>query len=853
MAPGCLVRQGPELSSTKVCELDAGTEVVATESTILYDKKYRVPLVIPVKGWVSEKQLEPYGTGHAIPRPLAVDKRNHLPTVARRSRKIKVGATGKTLASATDEEQKPYNWDDPYERWVCETMSGRNPADPDVRSAYAVYLGRRHNRLEEARDKLEAVAREFPECVEARKGLGWVDAEMRKRAPTMAPKAAADAEFSRRNWRSAATKYREALVEARDDLSASRLRANLSACYFKMRRWKDAETEARRAISADPTWPKARLRLSAALEASGSVVAAQFALRDFAADDALSAKTFNRLQGACEARERQLMNRGEFETMASTHAIIEGEYREVDDLAGDDVQDKAEMADALPDERRKAMRADKRRKEKTMKSLFAPNDDSESSMSSSEGDTEDDERREEENRESRLEASYAAKQAMAAEAKRIAAATLEKRRDETTTHSMTMDLDMAGRGLAIEDGEVVAQKSSRKAASTLVPLVGEVACWCVTIVRRGEPVLGVAESGAVPSTSLENDPHSWALVCGQSSTKLVSRGRTLPHTLRPFKEGETVGFVWDSSSKRLDVYVDGKLRRLNVFPELLSGERKLYAFVGFGTSPVLEAGKCRFVSGQIDDPDRRVALDRYRGGRKKSFSLVDADGKPHARRLKVKHPFRMCNVYERGDGVENAVWCETGQARWTQSVEKVEIIAIRAPKSLRAVDCDVTVRVRYLKAVDSTTGDVLIEGTLARDIVPDESLWFIDDDGTLQFVLAKCLAALHAGAVSDGNWDRLFEFDDALSNDDMDDDRTDLAPDRQRLERLAAMKSSQQAKYEGEKRRLVEKAGKSWTWVHTDDKEDPIAPSYMVPDQIGYDVPCDRQLVLKEAGCLEGA
>ena len=80
----------------------------------------------------------------------------------------------------------------------------------------------------------------------------------------------------------------------------------------------------------------------------------------------------------------------------------------------------------------------------------------------------------------------------------------------------------------------------------------------------------------------------------------------------------------------------------------------------------------------------------------------------------------------------------------------------------------------------------------------------------------------------------------------MEYDQTDLDPERKRLEDIASMKSSQQAKYELAHRKAVEDEGLQWHWVHNHDGPNgyQIDPSYESPGQIGYDTPCDRELAM---------
>ncbi|KAK7235281.1 hypothetical protein SO694_00068149 [Aureococcus anophagefferens] len=107
-------------------------------------------------------------------------------------------------------------------------------------------------------------------------------------------------------------------------------------------------------------------------------------------------------------------------------------------------------------------------------------------------------------------------------------------------------------------------------------------------------------------------------------------------------------------------------------------------------------------------------------------------------------------------------------------------------------------------------------------------------------MLAKNLTMYHTYfCVSMGNWSRLFEFDEEMSDGDMDMDQTDLDRERKRIEDIASMKSSQQAKYELAKRKRCEDAGLQWHWVHNYDGPNgyQIDPSYEAPGQIGATCP----------------
>lgn len=843
---GCIVRESIELDSKQVIELAAGTEVIVVANSEKQQQRsscgrVRVSLEQPVKGWVTESRLEPYGTGHAVPRILSKPE-----TLSCRRRKIKIRSKSSTI------EQKPYKMEDPYEQWVWQEMNGRNPDDPDVRSAYALALARK-GELEEAGRLLETLARDAPSCAEVRQALGWLETERKARESRELSgaerlKTWADQQVAKRNWRSAATAYKQVLSQSDNELDRSRLNANVSMCYAKMKKWAEAERYAKQAIVHNPAWPKARLRLAAALEGAGQLVQALSVLRE-------ARLPLKRLERQCEASERRSMTTADNESRVFEMRTIDEELREVEDLAGDDAE-LDEYNDFAPPEVRQKMRDAKRRDRDTKRLLRTEIDRSEieSESSVSDDDEGSDSDMDENNRRLRLEAYGAAKRAKAADAKRLATSTLLNA--PIIFRPNMLDATVAGSGIEVSAEGLVATQTSTIATAVLARDAFEptgVQLWCFLLERRGEPVFGLCEAG-VPKSSVSTCEGAWVIVCSRTETRIVSQGRAAQHKLRPMKEGETIGFALDAAAGRLDLYVNGALRRADLFGKL-PVTRKLYAIIGFekAAEPRMAAeppGICRFIPGQIDDPKCRNAIKKT-----KKFALVDADGRPHSRRLSPKHPLKLTVVHQHGNGAPDAVWCETHQARWTQSIEKIELVATKAPRSgLSAIDCDVELKVRYVRVAHRVTGDVWLEGILVHDIVPNESLWYVDDTGLLQIVLAKSLAQLHASPfVGDAKWDRLFEDDDPLSDADMDDDRTDLPKERMRLEELSQLKTSQQAKFEVAKRERVEQAGKSWTWVNTDDKDEPIAPSYMVPDQIGYDVPCDRHLVLKQAGCLKGA
>ena len=276
----------------------------------------------------------------------------------------------------------------------------------------------------------------------------------------------------------------------------------------------------------------------------------------------------------------------------------------------------------------------------------------------------------------------------------------------------------------------------------------------------------------------------------------------------------------------------------------------LYAAVSYGTE-CKDAGACKFVCGRVDATERierlqainRLTKGRGYGVNGKRFALVTESGERHRKMDAQKMKFGLTRIHTRG--VADAVWVQTDQCRWTQSVQTVTLIVSHFDQGVDAQDVDVVFKPHYLKVTHRVSSKVYLEGALHRPILPSESLWYIDE-GVLEVVLAKDLTLYHSQSVVElSAWPRLFEFDDDLSDGDMEHDQTDLDPERKRREDLAQLKSSQQAKFELAKRAAVEASGKEWHWVH---RGGDIEPSYAVAGEVGFDVPCDRDAALLASG-----
>ena len=338
---------------------------------------------------------------------------------------------------------------------------------------------------------------------------------------------------------------------------------------------------------------------------------------------------------------------------------------------------------------------------------------------------------------------------------------------------------------------------------------------------------------------------------------LKHRGAMVP-ALAPF---DCLGLLWDADAKTLDCYVNGTYKGAAFsavdFPTIhLNGDGEemeppdLFAAVSYSSNSN-DAGACRFLTGRVDAferVERLLALKRLMSGRGygrhgKRFTLVTENGSTHAKMKAQKMKFALTRIHSRG--VPDAVWVQTDQCRWTQSVKSVTVVALHVPRDIEACDLDVVLRPRYVKVLHRVTGAVYLEGSLHKPIVPSDCLWYVDE-GILELVLAKDPVLYHAQSIVElSSWTQLFEMDDPLSDGDIQHDQTDLDPDRKRLEDLAQLRSSQQAKFELAKRAAVEATDQEWHWVHRGGE---IEPSYCVGGEIGHDVPCDRDAALAASG-----
>ena len=130
------------------------------------------------------------------------------------------------------------------------------------------------------------------------------------------------------------------------------------------------------------------------------------------------------------------------------------------------------------------------------------------------------------------------------------------------------------------------------------------------------------------------------------------------------------------------------------------------------------------------------------------YSLVGAAGAPAER--PDKHPFCMARVRYAGDrggpptsstgggaagGDGGGVWFQPadGSCRWRQTASEVEVVALRVPPGLPAARLAVDIAPYALRAADAATGEVFLQGALARGVVPASSFWTLGegDDGDI--------------------------------------------------------------------------------------------------------------------------
>ena len=242
---GVLVRKGCDMGSSVVGELAGGTEVVVTEDMKMSGSTRRVLLETPMKGWCSEKKLEPYGTSHAIPaglegpsggeavvREVTIKSKAQLRDYLKSKEKEELEERRLRGEAHLPEPQQAYDWEDPYERWVMDHKPGGDPEDPKVRVAYAARL-RGAGDLDGAELMLRKALEDEPTLTKARSQLDKVvDAKKRRdravsaalatpearRADAVARlKKRADDEFGLGNWRSALNFYGTLLESVTDE------------------------------------------------------------------------------------------------------------------------------------------------------------------------------------------------------------------------------------------------------------------------------------------------------------------------------------------------------------------------------------------------------------------------------------------------------------------------------------------------------------------------------------------------------------------------------------------------------------------------------------------------------------
>ncbi|PSC67238.1 Tetratricopeptide repeat 28 [Micractinium conductrix] len=163
----------------------------------------------------------------------------------------------------------------------------------------------------------------------------------------------------------------------------------------------------------------------------------------------------------------------------------------------------------------------------------------------------------------------------------------------------------------------------------------------------------------------------------------------------------------------------------------------------------------------------------------KLYKLVRADGKP-AERVD-KHPFCMSRVYYDQQEKPEEVWTEIadGSCRWRQSGGEVKVLALRVPADLPPKQLAVDIQPYSLKVFNRSTGDVYLEGTLERGVVPEDCFWTHcggeGEDGCAISLRKMNLEVLQKHWLhSEMWWPKLFTAHGAIAWDDYEKDYSDL-------------------------------------------------------------------------------
>jgi hypothetical protein len=199
------------------------------------------------------------------------------------------------------------------------------------------------------------------------------------------------------------------------------------------------------------------------------------------------------------------------------------------------------------------------------------------------------------------------------------------------------------------------------------------------------------------------------------------------------------------------------------------------------------------------------------------YHLVRADGSPAPRT--DKHPFAMSRVYyDPSEKTTEEVWAEicddndndiagSGRCcRWTQTGGEVKVIAVNVPSDLPPRHLHVTFQPYSLQVTNRITGEVYLQGTLERGIVPEDCIWTHcggeGEDGFLMTLKKMNLEVLQKPwAHSEMWWPRLFKHHPCeIAWDDYEKDYSDLPEEVLERHRLGEAVKDDERRVEGVER-----------------------------------------------------
>ena len=163
----------------------------------------------------------------------------------------------------------------------------------------------------------------------------------------------------------------------------------------------------------------------------------------------------------------------------------------------------------------------------------------------------------------------------------------------------------------------------------------------------------------------------------------------------------------------------------------------------------------------------------------RSYRLVDSMGNAVAR--PEKHAFCMSRVYYDRSEIQQEVWVETadGSCRWRQSGSEIKVIVLKVPTSCPAKNVEVKFEPYAVRVKNKVTGDVYLDGTLHRGIIPDSSFWTHmggdGEDGCCLTMTKMNLEVLRKHWMhSEMWWSKLFASHEEIAWDDYEKDYSDL-------------------------------------------------------------------------------